>query len=138
MHKKITDVLVKTVNQDIASVSSRECSLITFVPDACNIVQDPDLTVNQPRTEQSHPQAEILLDLSTGCTAIASGYVFSREETEILYTVFEEMIKGTEPILLEEIEKKLKGTLLLKKYGGCKVQNRVKYERFKYRRLRHN
>ena len=70
----------------------------------------------------------LLLEPST-----SSGYVFSHEENDVLLQRFGNMIKGSSPILLEEIKKKLEGYDLLKKYGAWKVQNRIKYERYKYR-----
>ena len=120
---------MKTVVQNVSS-SMTSSSVITFVEVAgldAGYAQQP--VVHEVLALAVH-EHELT---STSEPSASSGYVFSQEENDVLLQKFSDMIKGPSPILLEEIKKKLKGYDLLKKYGAWKVQNRIKYERYKYR-----
>ena len=122
---------MKTVEQKVIS-STTSSSVITFVSDEVagldtGYAQQPVIPEVPPLAVHEHELT------STSEPSTSSGYVFSHEENDELLQRFGNMIKGSSPILLEEIKKKLKGYDLLKKYGAWKVQNRIKYERYKYR-----
>ena len=122
---------MKTVEQKVIS-STTSSSVITFVSDEVTgldtgYAQQPVIPEVPPLAVHEHELT------STSEPSTSSGYVFSHEENDVQLQRFGNMIKGSSPILLEEIKKKLKGYDLLKKYGAWKVQNRIKYERYKYR-----
>ena len=105
-----SDASLKTVQQKVVSSNTRttfgECAVLTFVSDDnfANGKRKTQPTVS-PETEKCKRGLGLSVDaLSAASTSsTTSGYVFSRDETNVLHTVFKDMIKGSAPILSELI-----------------------------------
>lgn len=105
-----SDASVKTVQQKVVSSNTRttfgKCAVLTFVSDDnfANGKRKTQPTVS-PETEKCKRGLGLSVDaLSAASTSsTTSGYVFSRDETNVLHTVFKDMIKGSAPILSELI-----------------------------------